>query len=208
VDEQSLVSKVAELGGFAGRHEAMRAVRATVLAIGERLRDDERALLARDLPPSTHLALERCGYEGDFPLEQLYVRVARHEGVQLGFAVEHAKIVCRALGETLPGESLARLRREVGPAFAALFDRLPPIPTIPRSTSTAGSTLASGRDGSRHPLSESRYDRAHTESVVRSADPHGHSKLSGAHGTTQEQVGETLATGHSGARRTLADTKE
>ena len=206
--EGPFVARVRELGGFAGRAEAMRAIRATVMAIGERLHDDERAALGRDLPESTLHALERVAYAGDFDLDELYARVARHERVSTGFAVEHAQIVCRAIAEGLSEGALTHLRKVLGPSVASLLEVPEPIETLPRSAGAAGSTLASGREGSRHPISESRLDRAHSSSVARADDPPEATKLSTARGLTQERHDSTLASGHPGARRSIADTKD
>jgi uncharacterized protein (DUF2267 family) len=158
MDEDTLVSRIQGLAGFAGRAEAMRALRATVMALGESLEDDERAALGRHLPASLHAALDRCAYVGDLEIDDLFARVAHHEHVARGFAVEHAEVVCRALAERLPSDALARLRREVRPSVVALFDVSREPPSVPRTTSTSGTTLASGREGSRHPVSEARLD--------------------------------------------------
>jgi uncharacterized protein (DUF2267 family) len=208
MDEDQLVSRVQGLGGFQGRADAMRAIRATLLALGERLRDEERRRLARDVPAAAQSVLDRAAYAGDFDVDDLYVRVARHERVDPGFAVEHAGLVCQVLGELLPDEAMIRLRKELGGSIAALFEGRPPIETVPRSRTTAGSTLASGRDGSRHPISEARSDGAQSGSVAREGNPHGATKLSSARGLTQERAEETLAAGHAGPRRPIAETKD
>ena len=207
MDEEHLISRVRELGGFEGRADALRATRATLLALGERLQDDERAALTRELPTELRPALDRCAYRGDFDREELFARVALHANVARGFAAELAEVACRALGELLPNDPLVRLRKELGASIELLFDPPDPEVTIPRSPGR-GSTLASGHEGSRHPLSASRYDAAHRESVARSEDPHGRSKLSGAHGLSQEREGTTLAEGRPGPRRTIAETKD
>jgi uncharacterized protein (DUF2267 family) len=183
----------------------MRAIRATVMAIGERLHDDERAQLARDLPDSLQEAHGRVAYAGDFDRDAFFALVARHEAVSRGFGVEHAEVVCAALGELLPTEAVERLRRELGPAIARLFEAREEPESLERSAPAAGGTVATGRPGSRHPISEGRYDNAHSQSVVRSNNPHGQTKLSSARGLTQERERETLATGHPGAARSLAE---
>jgi hypothetical protein len=66
-------------------------------------------------------------------------------------------------------------------------------------------TLAEGRPGSHHPLSEARPERAHSHSVVRADNPHGDTKLSSAVGFTQEREQETLAAGHPGSDRPLSE---
>jgi uncharacterized protein (DUF2267 family) len=205
---QPLVSRIQDFGCFAGATDAKRALRATLVALAERLRDEERAALAKALPEEAALALERAAYFGDFDREELYARVARHEGVAPGLAVEHAQIVCRALAAELPHEVVLRLRREVGESIGTLLEEREPIATVPRTTEGSSATLASGRTGSRHPLSEARYEPAHSASVARSSDPHGATKLSGAHGMTQERTRETLATGRPGAKRSIAETKD
>jgi uncharacterized protein (DUF2267 family) len=101
MDEEQLISRVRERGGFDGRADALRATRATLLALGERLRDDERRALARELPTELRPALERCAYLGDFDREELFARVALHANVSRGFAAELAEVACRALGELL-----------------------------------------------------------------------------------------------------------
>ncbi len=205
--DQPFVMRVKELGGLAGPSEAMRAIRATLMAIGERLHDDERAALARELPSSTTTAIGRVAYAGDFDRDELYARVARHGGIERGFALEQTQIVCRALAEALPEAALTHLRKSLGPSIGSLLDVPEPMATLPRHASTTDSTLASGRDGSRHPLSESRFDRAQSGSVARSDNPHADTKLSSAHGTTEEQLHETLATGRPGAAHPIAGTK-
>jgi hypothetical protein len=70
-----------------------------------------------------------------------------------------------------------------------------------------GTTLATGRPGSRHPVSEAHEDRAHTESIARSDDPHGDTKLSSSRGLTQERLRETLAEGRPGPEHPVSNTK-
>jgi uncharacterized protein (DUF2267 family) len=207
--EDALISRVTHLSGFPGRADAMRAIRATLVALGERLRDEERAALERELPASLRSLLNRAAYTGDFDRNELFARVARHGGLDRGCALEYAEVVCSALAMELPWESLTRLRRELGPSIASLLVE----PLARRTTATApsppsGSTLASGRPGSGHPLSEARLDRAQTGSVARTQNPHVDTKLSSSRGLTQERLEETLASGHPGAVRSLAETKE
>jgi hypothetical protein len=44
-----------------------------------------------------------------------------------------------------------------------------------------------------------------SESVVKNDNPHGDTKLSSAHGTTQEREHETLAEGRPGSRRPISE---
>jgi hypothetical protein len=99
-----------------------------------------------------------------------------------------------ALGKALPAE-LARLvdQSEYDSDFSAadFYER-----TRRRLQASAGlTTLATGRPGSRHPLSESPPPAGHTHSAARSDDPHAETKLSSARGLTQERHDESLSTG-------------
>jgi hypothetical protein len=109
---------------------------------------------------------------------------------------EHVDVVLRALGEILDADVRARLRRALPEALARQLEvpehGEPPPYGPPRSAPPH--TLASGRPGSRHPLSEGAPSRGHEHSVARNSDPHAETKLSSAHGLTQERFGESLAT--------------
>jgi hypothetical protein len=112
----------------------------------------------------------------------------------------------------LPSEVVMLLQRHL-PQLAFLFElrETTPEPESPdqvrpseRPDNRWDNTLASGRPGSRHPISDARPNRAHAHSVARSDNPHGDTKLSSSHGFTQERENETLADGRPGPKRTLS----
>jgi uncharacterized protein (DUF2267 family) len=199
--ERELLERISQLGGLDLHGEARAALEATLIALGERLVEDEREIIASALPPQLGSILQRRKHRGMFDVAEFYDRVRRKEGTNLGFAREHAQIVCRVLGESLPDRLL-----EVLPApFAELF-RAPESgePPPPRSTaSTTAHTLAAGRPGSRHPIGESRPAAAHTHSVAE-RNPHAETKLSSTSGTTQERLGDSLSTAKADPRRRIS----
>ncbi len=136
MNEELFVSRVEQLGGFEGKAEAMRAIRATLVSLGERLQDDERSALSRALSPAFRALLERAAYAGDFDRDGLFARVARHGGLDRGRAVESAQMVCRALAASLAMEPLTRLTKELGPSIASLFAEPEPVSTLPRVSET------------------------------------------------------------------------
>jgi hypothetical protein len=71
-----------------------------------------------------------------------------------------------------------------------------------------GHTLAEGRPGSRRPLAEARPPAGQADSVARTDNPHGDTKLSSARGLTQEREKESIATGSGGSRRPLSTSRE
>lgn len=205
IEEAALVDWVMEHGGL-DREAAEWAICTTATALGEALPFAAATVLAESLPERfARLTRPRRGPLGE--IDTFYASVAAHEGTGRGPAREHAQIVCRGLGEVLPRAARDRVLFDVSPALAALFARAPSYPPPPRhaEASAAGHhTLAAGRPGSRHPVSESEADRAHAHSIAREANPHGETKLSSAGGLTQERLDESLATAHPDETRTIA----
>jgi uncharacterized protein (DUF2267 family) len=202
MDHEHFVRETMERGGFGSAEQAERAIEATLATIGHRLDAGEAEAVARELPAAYAQVLRASRYERDFDVDELFRRVARREGIDVGFAREHAEVVCQIVGESLSDEGLALLRRHLPPPIAELFAPReavePPEPAPHRTIARAPAprtTLAEGREGSRHPVSEARPERGHAHSVARSADPHGDTKLSSSRGTTQERMHETLAEG-------------
>ena len=179
--------------GFSDAADAERALRATLAALGERLTFDEARSLALALPGDATLFWQESSYDADFDVAELYERVRRREGISLGRARERVQIVLAVLGSLLPEETKKLLERKLPAEVFALFDER--AESAPPAHRVHGHTLATGRGGSSHPVSEAAPRRAHSESVALSRNPHGDTKLSSARGLTQERLDETLATG-------------
>jgi uncharacterized protein (DUF2267 family) len=206
--------RIADLSGLDTTEEAAAVLQATLVAMGQRLAPDVRDTIAAALPDEIGAVLRRSESELESESEsesEFFDRVRRREGVSLGFAREHAQGVCRALGEILPGEALRALEEALPASFAELFHP-PPPPAPPPGYRVAKSerhhTLATGRPGSRHPLSESRPPTAQSHSVVREANPHADTKLSSASGLTQERLEESLATAHPSKGRRISNASD
>jgi hypothetical protein len=130
-------------------------------------------------------------------------------GVSAGFAREHTQAVCASFGELLSAEITQVLESDLPPPIAELLrpreEGEPPPHRIARAA--AHHTLATGRSGSAHPLSESAPPGAQAHSVAREKNPHGETKISSASGLTQERLDESLATSSPSTRRTISETK-
>ncbi len=178
---------------------AKRIVRATVSVLGERLTEDEARLLVRRLPDELADAVEQDGYDGDFDAAELYDRIRRRARADVGVAREGAEIVLQAIGELLEDEERTRLVRALPEPVARHLlprDFGEPPEHVPPSHAPPLTTLAHGRPGSRHPLSEAAPPSGQTHSVAANDDPHAETKLSSSHGLTQERRNASLATGH------------
>lgn len=213
MDQTAFFEHVRDRGGI-GDDGAEKAVRAVFSALGELLTPDETAALAAQIPPGMTQWLRAAKRSKSMSLDDLYTRVADRAGLPRPRALEVTQAVCRALALELRPDVRDRLVAHLGPVTGRLFE-VPfegapserPLHMSAPPPSGEGRTLATGRPGSRHPLSEAHPDSAQTHSVARSENPHADSKLSSAPGLTQEILHETLADGHPGPSKKIADTR-
>lgn len=181
MDKQELLEKIQRFGGFRNAEEAERALCATLRALGTLLVDTEVKPLADELPAEFAQILRGAEYDPNSDRAELFARVAKHEGVDPGFAMEHASAVCTALSEEMSFDLLTRLRRHL-PELNDLLAPSQRYPSRPHMKAvTDEHTLATGRPGSTRPLSEARPDQGHSESIARSDDPGARRKISSAH---------------------------
>jgi uncharacterized protein (DUF2267 family) len=198
ISMDALLDRIAQ-HGLADKDAARRSLRATLAVLGERLVDDEAMALAEVVPLELAKSIENSEYDCDFRTEELFERVRRRGRMTAGRARENAEIVLTALGECLSHDLRRRIARGLPEQAAELLCGGRPLGEPPphRAASHArrDATLASGRPGSTHPVSEAAVTPGHMHSIARSPSPHGETKLSGAKGLTQERLDDTLAAG-------------
>ncbi len=178
MDHEQLIEEVRSRMGGGDDQTVARAIDATLEALSLRLICADAERVARALPLRFAAVLRGGMRDPAMDLAAFYQRVAEREGVQPGAAMEHAQAVCAALMQLLDHQARAQLRIHLWPELlvGSVGDR------YAERHRPRGRTLATGRPGPRHPISESPPpDRAHRESVVRSDNPHGERKLSSAH---------------------------
>ncbi|MEO6776923.1 MAG: DUF2267 domain-containing protein [Kofleriaceae bacterium] len=126
--------------------QADLAIRAVLAAIGGELDRAQLDLVADELPPALAAALCEGGGAARPVEDELCAW-----GVRLGAARELVASVCHALAEGLSNEALAAIRAVASPTIVSFLaaDEVELAPPVGR-----GSTLATGRHGSHHPLSE------------------------------------------------------
>jgi uncharacterized protein (DUF2267 family) len=185
---------MAHAGGSADSAE--RAAVAVLTAIGGHLSPGHRGLVADELSPALAAALA-TPRDVAAPIEE-HVLVP---GMTVGRARELVASVCRVLVEELSTEAVQIIRNTV-PSLATYFVR--PSPAAARARGRVDS-LAAGRPGSQHPISEAA-NQAQTESVV-AENPHGATKLSSSEGATQERDHTTLAEGAPDRGRSIARSR-
>ena len=209
--EDVLVERLLERG-LPDRNAAVRALRSTVSAFAECLTPEEAEPFARSFSGTlAERARRTVPAKESLGAEDLYELVRKLDNVPLGMAREHAQIVLRLIAERLDPDLRTRLVRTLPADLAELLadhvEGAPPAHSRP-SHAPPLTTLASGRPGSRHPVSEARPDRAHSHSVVKEDNPHGETKVSSAKGMTQERLGDSIASGHPGPRRPISEVND
>ncbi len=210
---EHFVDEVANRAVLPLEGQAEGAIEVTLEVLGRHLADAHAAQVARRLPDSIAQFLRRRRFERDVEPDEFYREIAERAGVPIGFAREHAQVVCQVLAEAVGVEGRQHLRVHLPHAMAELFtprgsSNPPPPPHVhPHVVSPGeGHTLASGRPGSTTPL-YTAVSAGHRDSIARSDDPHAHTKLSSAQGLSAEQHHETLASGKPGSKRSLADAR-
>jgi uncharacterized protein (DUF2267 family) len=201
--EAHFIERVRELTGLEDDASAQRAASAVTSVLFEQLSPHDRAWLATQLP--LHLTETPGPMRPAEGARDFYERIARREGAELGFAVEHAQAICRALDEQLGDEAQLRMTKllpvELVELFEARAEEHAARSAAHGQAHAARRTLSEGRPTSRRPLSEAAPAGAPADSVARAGNPHADTKVSSSPGTTQEREHETLAEGGRKRRR-------
>lgn len=155
---EALASHVAGHAGVA-EDRASDVVRTVLGGLGAYLSPAARQLVVDELPAALGTSLDA----GSRSFEAALGDHAR----------ELVASVCHVLAEELSVEALEALHRELPASLASLFAADEPTPRKPPERTD---TLAAGRPGSKHPLSEAGDARQHDS--VSDDNPHAATKLS------------------------------
>lgn len=101
------IKAVKDSGNFSDRDSAIKATKAVLETMRERLLGDEASNLAAQLPAELGDCLRgREGQMGDnFKIEEFYTRVANRAGVDIEVAAPYARTVMTVLSQAVsPGE--------------------------------------------------------------------------------------------------------
>ena len=198
LDETALNRHMTAATGIADAGAIRRIGRAVTSVLLEELPAVDAGWLAAMLP-LVWVGYTRRGPAAQDRLEDFYDRVAVREGIDLGFAREHAQSCCRVLAEAFDDDTRQRLTNRLPDELARLFDLSAEEHEVHgvwiHRARGERTTLSEGRPVSHTPISEAGPQDAQQESVSRSENPHGETKLSSSRGTTQERERETLSRG-------------
>jgi uncharacterized protein (DUF2267 family) len=102
--------------------EAVRATRATLEVLGERLFGGEAKDLAAQLPEEIGVYLKQDGESDAFGLSKFYELVSDREGVDLPEAVHHARSVISVVKEAVTAGELDDVRGQLPQEYDDLFE--------------------------------------------------------------------------------------
>jgi len=156
IEAQAFCNRVMRAGIPRGR-DAMRAMHATLLVLGEYLDDPEKHMVGAWLPPTLAQWLRVRPFDRGADANSFFEKVAHLASLPVSRAHEDTQIVCSVIAHVIPPTVRIVLSQRLGPPLGALFE-LPEAteaPTHARHPSSAHHMLATGEAGSAHPLSES-----------------------------------------------------
>lgn len=209
---ETFLDSVRRRGGVDTAEQAEQISQATCRVLGEVLVDSDRAALAAELPEVLRRALCSREPNQDYDLAVFYERVSADEQVHAGRAREMAQVVGHTLARAIDAELLKRLRLRLPDEFGELFvnahdEAGAPQDQFDHRAQANERTLARGKPGSDHPVSESRPREGHLGSIAAQDDPYHDTDIATGHESTDEDD-NTLAGGRPGSERPLSDTHE
>lgn len=210
-----LLQHVLDHAGLRSEEEARAVSENVVTHLGALLTPHDRLAMAGLLPGSLAGALNQEEPHQAFLLDDLVLRVAIGAGVPVGAALEQTQVVCEGLARAMSEDVTDFLRARLPDDVAALLRvdrptmRGPARYVHPREAPVAvrGSTLATGRPGSNHPVTEAAFGQGHSGSVARSDNPHADRKLSSG-SPSRKGRGSTLGAGRPGPSRPVSEYDE
>jgi uncharacterized protein (DUF2267 family) len=205
LDDEGLVDEVQSRAGLPDRRAASRTLAGVLEVLGEVLAASEAETVAEALPHRCGSILRGSRPRGARGVNELYEHVAQETGTPFGLARESARVACQVIARALDGERGAFLRERLPAEWSSLFAAPEQSPIAEGAVSGRGRTLATGRPGSTHPLSEAHPPSGQAESVVMSDNPHADEKVSSAPGP---RFGHEIATSRDGSEVPLSEAHD
>lgn len=116
------IGQVQNRGRMASGDEALKATRATLEVLGQRLAGGEASNLGAQLPEEIARFLTGGGTGERFDLDEFFRRVSEREGVDLPVSVHHARAVISVLQDAVSRGEIEDVRAQLPEEFAPLFE--------------------------------------------------------------------------------------
>jgi uncharacterized protein (DUF2267 family) len=115
------IGQVQHRARLASRGEAVKAARATLGVLGQRLFGGEAEDLAAQLPQEIQPYLKQAKADDSFGLDEFYQRVSETEGVDLPVAVYHARAVVSVVSNAVSEGEIEDVRAQLPDEYDPLF---------------------------------------------------------------------------------------
>lgn len=119
---ETFVGEVQHRLDLGTRGEAVRATRATLTTLGERLGAGEATDLAGPLPMEIDYYLEDAASGQQFSFDEFLERVAERSNVDQSTAAFQAQAIVDLLSEVEPGGQMRDVREQLPESYAPLFE--------------------------------------------------------------------------------------
>ncbi len=124
MDYKTFVGQVQHRLEYAQFGQAVRATRAVLTTLGERLQEGEATDLASPLPMEIDRYLTEADHGQRFDYQEFLERVSEREGVDRADANYHAQQLLAIVAEVVPPGNIAKLANQLPDDFDRLFEQI------------------------------------------------------------------------------------
>jgi uncharacterized protein (DUF2267 family) len=122
MDYNEFIGKVHNRAELASTEEAVKAIRATLHTLGERVTEGEAQDLAAQLPEELGVYLNMAEKTERFALDEFLDRVAEREGIDRPVSVYHARVVMDVLMDAVTAGEAEDVLAQLPDSFRPLFE--------------------------------------------------------------------------------------
>lgn len=122
MDYSNFVGQVQNKARLDGEDKAVRAIRATLETLSERLSAGEVSDAASQLPREIALYMQSSDGSERFDVDEFFRRVSHREQVDLPEAIFHARAVVEVLDGALSEGEMSDIRAQLPEDYSRLFD--------------------------------------------------------------------------------------
>jgi uncharacterized protein (DUF2267 family) len=115
------IGQVQQRAQLPGTGQAVHAIHATLETLGERLTGGEANDLASQLPTEIGHYLHLGKVQEKYGMDEFFDRVSEREGVELGTAMHHARVVMSVLTEAVSSGEIEDARAQLPEELKWLF---------------------------------------------------------------------------------------
>jgi uncharacterized protein (DUF2267 family) len=116
------IKEVQSRARLSSLEEAVRATRATLSTLSERITEGEANNLVAQLPDEVAHLMGDSNYGQRFGLDEFFNKVSEKEGSRVQDAVYHARVVMEVLGDAVTGGELDDVKAQLPDEYNKLFE--------------------------------------------------------------------------------------